>query len=101
MEGLKKDHRCVCDMRTSVIGDGCRYCNPQYYIDMLEEQIADSANDTLLKEMAQALEGAINIINDSKGVAGYHLNGDVADWGEFDEINKIVNALKKYQDSLR
>ena len=26
---------CKCDLRTKLVGDGCRYCNPQEYIDKL------------------------------------------------------------------
>ncbi len=30
---------CKCDLRTKLVGDGCRYCNPQEYIDKLIEII--------------------------------------------------------------
>lgn len=51
---------CKCDMRTSLVGDGCRYCNPQYYIDMLEEQIKDADTDPLMEEMADAAIAVIS-----------------------------------------
>ena len=39
---------------------------------------------TLTTEQAQQIEEALAFIpalmSDSKGVAGYHLNGDIADW---------------------
>ena len=31
------DQRCKCPMTISVTGDGCRYCQPQSYIDSLGE----------------------------------------------------------------
>jgi hypothetical protein len=31
-----KDKRCKCSMSISLVGDGCRYCQPQEYIDLLE-----------------------------------------------------------------
>lgn len=31
------DKRCKCTMAISMTGDGCRYCQPQEYIDRLEE----------------------------------------------------------------
>lgn len=34
---------CVCDFRTRTVGDGCRYCNPQYYIGVLEAQAKEDA----------------------------------------------------------
>jgi len=36
-----KDKRCECSMSISVLGDGCRYCQPQEYIDRLHEQMED------------------------------------------------------------
>ena len=38
---------CKCDLRTKLVGDGCRYCNPQEYIDKLIES---------LEELIEALE---------------------------------------------
>lgn len=33
--------KCKCAMAQSVTGDGCRYCQPQEYIDRLEEWLDD------------------------------------------------------------
>jgi len=32
---------CKCDLRTKLVGDGCRYCNPQEYIDNLIESLEE------------------------------------------------------------
>lgn len=116
-----KDHRCKCSMRTSLVGDGCRYCNPQYYIDMLEDLVKERATDSytselmliahmdahaeakrkyepLLEKMAEALKGFLSIVSDSSGVYGYHMNGDIAEWDEFDEINQVQQVLQEYQE---
>lgn len=37
----RKDERCKCSMAISMTGDGCRYCQPQVYIDKLEELVDD------------------------------------------------------------
>ena len=29
---------CKCDMRTKLVGDGCKHYNPQHYIDVLEDK---------------------------------------------------------------
>jgi len=46
-------------------------------------------------DLYQALEGLLSIVSDSRGVEGYHLNGDTAEWGEFDEVDFAAEALKK------
>ena len=46
-------------------------------------------------ELLAALEGVLAVVGDSTGVAGYHLNGDIADWDEFDEINAVYTAIAK------
>ncbi len=42
--------KCKCDLRTKLVGDGCRYCNPQEYIDKLIDSIDEQC----------ALEGLTN-----------------------------------------
>ena len=46
-------------------------------------------------ELLAALQGMIDIANDSQGVAGYHLNGEVADWDEFEEWQAACDAIAK------
>ena len=50
-------------------------------------------------ELLAALEGVLAVVGDSTGVAGYHLNGDIADWDEFDEINAVYTAIAKAKDN--
>ena len=33
--------KCQCDLRTKLVGDGCRYCNAQEYIDNLIEALEE------------------------------------------------------------
>jgi hypothetical protein len=33
--------KCKCDLRTKLVGDGCRYCNAQEYIDKLIEALEE------------------------------------------------------------
>ena len=33
------ENKCKCDLRTKLVGDGCRYCNPQHYIDHLHDAL--------------------------------------------------------------
>jgi hypothetical protein len=39
-----------------------------------------------VRKLESALHGMLAIVNDSRGVAGYHRNGDVAEWDEFEEV---------------
>lgn len=46
--------------------------------------------------LRKVLEDLRFIINESHGVVGYHLNGDVATWEEFgypEEIDEVLTAL--------
>ncbi len=45
-------------------------------------------------EIKKSLSDIINITYDSTGVAGYHMNGDIASWGEFEEINHAIALLE-------
>lgn len=45
-EGVAKDARCKCSMSISALGDGCRYCQPQEYIDRLHRQIEDDREES-------------------------------------------------------
>ena len=46
-------------------------------------------------DLLAALETLMGIVSDSHGVSGYHRNGDIAEWDEFDEINVAIAALAK------
>ena len=47
------------------------------------------------KELLDALVGLVAIAADSTGVAGYHLNGAIAEWGEFEEVAAAIKAIAK------
>lgn len=50
--------------------------------------------DPTIADARKVIEGLLAIRDDSQGVAGYHRNGDIADWGEFDEINAAEAFLE-------
>ena len=57
---------------------------------------ADRAADKArIAELEAALGDLLAIVSDSTGVAGYHLNGAVAEWGEFDEVGAAFAALSQ------
>jgi len=44
-EPCQTDRRCTCTMAHSLTGDGCRYCQPQEYIDRLHNQIEEDRKE--------------------------------------------------------
>jgi len=58
-----------------------------------------NAKDARIRELEGALQGLLNIVNDSYGVDGYHLNGDVAHWSSFDEVAIAEAAIAKERQS--
>lgn len=57
-----------------------------------EEATADEAARVVAQrdKLLAALESLLLITTDSEGVAGYHLNGAVANWSEFSEVNEAA-----------
>ncbi|EPW6724468.1 hypothetical protein ACWONS_003494 [Vibrio parahaemolyticus] len=50
--------------------------------------------DVRIKQLEEALRNALAITTDSTGVAGYHLNGEVVAWDEFEEIEVAQSLLE-------
>ena len=48
--------------------------------------------------LVTALDGLLSITQDSTGVAGYHLNGNVAEWDEFPEVDTARGVLSLYRE---
>ncbi len=46
-------------------------------------------------ELLEALEELASVIDESEGVAGWHLNGAVAPWSEFGFAQKIEDVIEK------
>lgn len=51
----------------------------------------------VMQLFAGALEGLLGIVQESTGVTGWHLNGDVAGWDEFEEVEIAEEALALYR----
>ena len=71
----------------------CKVQNSGYIAE--DEGLANAKLIAAAPELLEALISVLNIMNDSDGVAGYHLNGDIASWGEFEEIKQAEQAIKK------
>ncbi|MGM8935116.1 hypothetical protein ACS8E9_09565 [Pseudomonas neustonica] len=56
-------------------------------------EAARASDKARIAELESALNGLLEIVSESTGVAGYHLNGDVALWDEFDDVSAADAAL--------
>ena len=50
-----------------------------------------------IAKLVEALEGLLAIVQESTGVTGWHLNGDVAGWDEFEDVEIAEEALALYR----
>ena len=48
--------------------------------------------------MAETLGIVLSLIDESSGVVGYHLNGEVATWEELGIREEVEAAIKKARD---
>lgn len=48
-------------------------------------------------ELLKALESLLDVTADSKGVSGYHLNGDIAEWDEFECVGEAYELIKRIE----
>lgn len=53
------DSRCKCSTPISVLGDGCRYCQPQEHIDRLGDIISDMESEAEPTHYAVIADGHI------------------------------------------
>ena len=51
-------------------------------------------------ELLKALESLLDITADSKGVAGYHLNGDIAEWNEFECVGEAYELIRLIEGGI-
>ena len=49
-------------------------------------------------KLLEALKGLIDIVHESEGVGGYHLNGDTAYWNEFEEVSIAENIVAEVEE---
>ena len=64
----------------------------EYYMQMEIEKLKSER-----LELLKALESLLDVTADSKGVAGYHLNGDIAEWDEFEEVSSAYELIKRLE----
>lgn len=79
-------------LRGVVVGYKQRIAELEKDCDILAQN--HEADRREIERLKSALSGMLGIVADSQGVAGYHLNGEISEWGEFEEIDAAYEALK-------
>jgi len=78
--------KCKCTFAIRMLGEGCRYCQPQEYIDRMHEQMADyavSAYNQALEDVAAAIKIGADELDKLRS-----------------EHDKALNLLKSWQTCL-
>jgi len=57
----------------------------------------DDAKSITVDELIEMLEWVQALTNESQGVAGWHLNGNIAEWDEFEEVAHIDAILERHK----
>ena len=67
-------------------------------VEIIAEHIRDEKTAHQIKaipDMLKTLGIVLSLMNESSGVVGYHLNGEVATWEELGIREKVEAAIKK------
>ena len=64
----------------------------EYYMQMEIEKLKSER-----LELLEALKSLLDLTADIKGVSGYHLNGDIAEWDEFEEVSSAYELIKRLE----
>ena len=65
--------------------------NVMYMVATKQQQL--SAKDELVEKLATSIKDFLGIVNDSRGIDGFHLNGDVLLWEQVEQIAELEAAL--------
>lgn len=78
----KSDERCKCSLAISMTGNGCRYCQPQTYIDMMQGEIEEARKQLASAETRiRELEAGYSRLADAASEFAY----DTASWREAED----------------
>jgi hypothetical protein len=101
--------KCECSMAIAVLGDGCRYCQPQEYINQLEEWLdEDRARVAELGEYAANMFNAITMDNHALNEAAqteadtalFNSTEDYAIWCEDQPSDSRAWLLRQKADAV-
>ena len=84
-------NKCECGIAKSLTGDGCRYCQPQTYIDKLSG---------IIEDMEKEAEAKSALRNGSTGERVAEGKGQ-QDGGVYEAIEPLINDMMKYNRKPR
>ena len=59
----------------------------------------DDAKSITVDELIEMLEWVQALTNESQGVVGWHLNGNIAEWDEFEQVAQIDAILERHKNT--
>jgi hypothetical protein len=82
-----KDERCKCSMTISVLGDGCRYCQPQEHIDTLN-RIIEGLDEEIeaSEELLEAIKTDLLLRANDLGSRGKVVSLSASIWSHLNEV---------------
>ena len=67
---------------------------------LIDMAISNITQDNLLRSeeakvklLREALDNLLHIVDSSNGVVGWHMNGNVAEWDEFEDVEEARRIL--------
>jgi hypothetical protein len=86
--------KCDCSWSISVLGDGCRYCQPQEYIDRLHGTLDDERKDeTVLSHHAEELDKALDVLITEARAWDIKLHYELSCGEPYVEDQDVLNAI--------
>jgi hypothetical protein len=50
----------------------------------------------MARELAKANESMLHMVGESTGISGWHLNGDLIEWGQVEPVSEMESALARF-----
>lgn len=90
--------KCKCSMSISVLGDGCRYCQPQEQIDRLADALAEETAkadhaEELSKALAESLSMLIKLYDD------FSIRGNIRQHFQIAHLKELYQPLHNYREA--
>lgn len=93
IEALVKKHAGTLWLHETPIRNALTELSETHALELRAYETTVANLEGRIQVISDALTGLVAIAHDSDGVAGYHKNGDIADWYSFPEFEAAVIAI--------